>query len=134
MGNHLAIATIAFPASAAPVIYLDTELAKYRDVLTSLTGLGQVFIGSILVAMVTSLPELSTNFAAVRLDPPNPDLAIGNVLGANMLNMFTCQACGWSAPDSTFSAIYLATSHQPDRIAKSHTAERNALLQQLKVD
>jgi cation:H+ antiporter len=46
-------------------------------------------VGSILVALATSLPELSTNISAVRLDPPNPELALGNVMGANMVNMFT---------------------------------------------
>ena len=92
MGGELAIAIVVFLTSAASVIYLGVQLAKYGDALALLTGLGRVFIGSILVALVTSLPELSTNFAAVRLDPPNPGLAIGNVLGANMLNMFTFAA------------------------------------------
>ena len=92
MGGDLAIAVVVFLASAASVIYLGVQLAKYGDALAGLTGLGRVFIGSILVALVTSLPELSTNFAAVRLDPPNPGLAIGNILGANMLNMFTFAA------------------------------------------
>ena len=45
-------------------------------------------MGSVLIALGTSLPELSTNISAVRLDPPNPSLAVGNVMGANMLNMF----------------------------------------------
>ena len=92
MGGDLAIAIAVFLASAASVIYLGVQLAKYGDALAGLTGLGRVFVGSILVALVTSLPELSTNFAAVRLDPPNPGLAIGNILGANMLNMFTFAA------------------------------------------
>ena len=78
-----------FLASAVAVIFFGTRLAIYGDALASLTGLGRLFVGSILLAMATSLPELSTNISAVRLDPPNPALAVGNVLGANMLNMFT---------------------------------------------
>jgi cation:H+ antiporter len=39
------------------------------------------------VALATSLPELSNNITAVRID--NPQLALGNVVGANMVNMFT---------------------------------------------
>ena len=74
MGGDLAIAVAVFLASAASVIYLGVQLAKYGDALAGLTGLGRVFIGSILVALVTSLPELSTNFAAVRLDPSKPRL------------------------------------------------------------
>jgi cation:H+ antiporter len=42
-----------------------------------------------LLALATSLPELSTNISAVRLDPPNPALALGAVFGANMKNVLT---------------------------------------------
>jgi cation:H+ antiporter len=89
MGLDLAIAVGIFLVSAGSVIYFGTQLAKYGDVLATLTGWGRLFVGSILVAMATSLPELSTNISAVRLDPPNPELALGNVLGANMINMLT---------------------------------------------
>ena len=118
MSGDLTIAIIVFLASAASVIYLGAQLAKYGDALASLTGLGRVFIGSILVALVTSLPELSTNFAAVRLDPPNPGLAIGNILGANMLNMFTFAAVALAfggkaflervAPEQSYLALLAA--------------------------
>ena len=84
----LTIALIVFLASAASVVYLGTLLAIYGDALASLTGWGRIFVGSLLIALATSLPELSTNISAVRLDPPNPELAVGTVLGANMYNMF----------------------------------------------
>ncbi|HEU0020859.1 MAG TPA: hypothetical protein VFR55_04200, partial [Dehalococcoidia bacterium] len=89
MGLDLAVATGIFLASAGTVIYFGAQLARYGDALATLTGWGRLFVGSILVAMATSLPELSTNISAVRLDPPNPELALGNVLGANMINMLT---------------------------------------------
>ena len=89
MSGDLAVALAIFLASAVVVIYLGNQLAKYGDALATLTGWGRLFVGSILVALATSLPELSTNISAVRLDPPNPELALGNVMGANMVNMFT---------------------------------------------
>ena len=89
MNGELALGIAVFLASAVSVILLGNQLAKFGDVLASLTGWGRLFVGSILVALATSLPELSTNISAVRLDPPNPELAVGNVLGANMVNMFT---------------------------------------------
>ena len=89
MGTDLAIALIAFAGSAVSVIFLGGQLAKFGDALASLTGLGRLFVGSILIALATSLPEVSTNIAAVRLVPPNPELAVGNIFGANMVNMFT---------------------------------------------
>ena len=92
MGGDLTVAIAVFLASAGVVIYCGTKLAVYGDALASLTGWGRLFVGSLLVALATSLPELSTNISAVRLDPPNPALAVGNVFGANMLNMFTLAA------------------------------------------
>jgi cation:H+ antiporter len=86
-GAGLSVAIIVFAASAVVVILLGVQLAKYGDALASLTGWGRLFVGSILVALATSLPELSNNITAVRID--NPQLALGNVVGANMVNMFT---------------------------------------------
>ena len=89
MGGDLTIALAVFAACAVLVIFCGAKLAVYGDALATLTGWGRLFVGSLLVALATSLPELATNISAVRLDPPNPELAVGNVLGANMLNMFT---------------------------------------------
>ena len=83
----LTVSIPVFLASAAAVIFLGVQLAKYGDALATLTGWGRLFVGSILVALATSLPELSNNITAVRID--NPQLALGNVVGANMINMFT---------------------------------------------
>ena len=83
----LTVAILVFLGSAVAVIFLGVQLAKYGDALASLTGWGRLFVGSILVALATSLPELSNNITAVRID--NPQLALGNVVGANMVNMFT---------------------------------------------
>ncbi len=83
----LLVSLPVFLASAAAVVFLGVQLAKYGDALATLTGWGRLFVGSILVALATSLPELSNNITAVRID--NPQLALGNVVGANMINMFT---------------------------------------------
>ena len=90
--TSFSIAILVFLGSAAAVIFFGTRLAVYGDALATLTGWGRLFVGSILIAMATSLPELATNISAVQLDPPNPELAVGNVFGANMLNMFTFAA------------------------------------------
>ncbi len=88
--QSLPIALLIFLASAAAVIFFGIKLAVYGDALATLTGWGRLFVGSILIALATSLPELATNITVVRLlDPPNPGIAVGNVVGANMLNMFT---------------------------------------------
>lgn len=91
--TQLWLALLVFLGSAAAVIFFGIRLAVYGDALASLTGWGRLFVGSILIALATSLPELAANITAVRLvEPPNPGLAVGNVVGANMLNMFTFAA------------------------------------------
>ena len=62
-------------------------LARFGDALAYLTGWGHLWVGTILVAVATSLPELTVNISAVRIGAP--ELAIANIFGANMLNMFS---------------------------------------------
>ena len=61
MGGELTIALAVFLASAVLVMFCGAKLAVYGDALASLTGLGRLFVGSLLVALATSLPELSTH-------------------------------------------------------------------------
>lgn len=49
-------------------------------------GYSETFIGLTVVAMGTSLPEFATSVAAVRKG--NTDIAIGNVIGSNIFNIF----------------------------------------------
>ena len=88
----LLIPLIVFLASAVSVLFFGTRLAIYGDALAFLTGWGRLFVGGMLIALATSLPELSTNISAVRLDPPNPELAVGDIFGSNMVNMFILSA------------------------------------------
>ena len=49
------------------------------------TGLGESFVGASFLAFSTSLPELATALAAVRIGAF--DLAVGSLLGSNAFNM-----------------------------------------------
>lgn len=70
------------------VIFLSgRKVAKYGDIIAEKTGLGGIWIGLVLIAMLTSLPELFNGISAVRLVDA-PDLTVGDLLGANMFNMF----------------------------------------------
>jgi len=61
MAGELAFPVIIFLISAGSVVFFGIRLAIYGDALASLTGWGRLFVGSVLVALATSLPELSTN-------------------------------------------------------------------------
>ena len=54
--------------------------------LARLFGYSESFVGFTIVAIGTSLPELATAVMAVRKG--NTDLAIGNVIGSNIFNIF----------------------------------------------
>lgn len=60
-------------------------LTRSAEVLAERTGLGENFFGAVFLSGATSLPELSSAIAAVRLG--RPQMAVGDVLGGNMFNM-----------------------------------------------
>lgn len=76
---------VRYLGAAALVIAAAFSLSKSADVIAQATGLGGTFVGTTLVALTTSMPELVTTIAAVRMGAI--DLAVGNVLGSNIFNM-----------------------------------------------
>ena len=63
-----------------------SRLSKYGDVLAEKTGLGRTWIGLVGLAVVTSLPEMVNGISAV-LWVGAPDIAVGTLLGACVLNL-----------------------------------------------
>ena len=57
---------LQFVASAVVIVAAATQLAKYGDVIALRTRLGGMFVGTLLLAGATSLPELLTSINAVR--------------------------------------------------------------------
>ncbi|MCA6215817.1 sodium:calcium antiporter [Ideonella sp. B7] len=62
------------------------QLSRQGEAIASLTGLSRGWIGLVLVATVTSLPELVTGLGAVRVAQA-PDLAAGDALGSCVFNL-----------------------------------------------
>lgn len=77
---------LIFFLSSALIVAAATQLARYGDVIAIRTRLGGMFIGLLLLAGATSLPEMLTSINSISLGEPN--LAAGNLLGSNMFNMF----------------------------------------------
>jgi len=76
---------LVFLLSAAAVIAAGSRLSRDGDVIAEGTGLGGAWVGAILVAGATSLPELATDIYAVRAGDVN--LAVGDLFGSCMANM-----------------------------------------------
>jgi cation:H+ antiporter len=77
---------LRFAANAAIVIIAAMFLPKIGEGIAEATGLGQTFVGSMFIALSTSLPEVVISIAAVRMNAV--DLAIGNLFGSNIFNIF----------------------------------------------
>jgi len=77
---------LQFLATALVIVVAGVRLARYGDVLGEKTGLGRSWIGVVLLAATTSLPELFTGFGATAL-AALPDIALGDVLGSCMFNL-----------------------------------------------
>ncbi|UCB42697.1 MAG: hypothetical protein JSV77_09615 [Dehalococcoidales bacterium] len=81
---------LKFIASLVIILFAGTKLARYGDALAEKTRLGQIWIGLILLAFITSVPELSTGIGAVTLVSDKelaPDLAIGTIMGSCIFNV-----------------------------------------------
>ena len=71
---------------AAIVTTLSVKAAQYVDMIDKSTNLSGAFIGGVMLAAVTSLPELFTSISSVVwLD--SPGLCIGNILGSDFFDV-----------------------------------------------
>ena len=68
------------------IVYSGTKLSKYGDIIAEKTGMGGTWVGVILMASVTSLPELITGISSVTYANV-PNIAVGDVLGSCVFNM-----------------------------------------------
>jgi cation:H+ antiporter len=78
-------ASFEFIASASVIVFAGIRLARSADTIAEVTGLGRMLVGTVLLAGVTSLPELSVSGAAARQGAA--DLAVGNLLGSSLFNL-----------------------------------------------
>lgn len=78
---------LMFVASAVVIVIAGTKLSHYGDQIADLTKLGRLWIGVVLMAAATSLPEVLTTISAGLINAP--DLAAGDLFGAGLSNMLT---------------------------------------------
>jgi len=85
--GHVSLARtyICCAIAVAFVIGAGTWLAFLGDRIADITGLGASFVGSLLIAFTTTLPEFSVSFSALKLGAVN--MAVANMVGSNLFNM-----------------------------------------------
>jgi cation:H+ antiporter len=84
--KEIAMVWFEFIICVVIVIAASNVLSRYADVIAEKTGLGRAWVGAILLAGVTSLPELVSGVTAVTLLNA-PNLAIGGIVGSNLFNL-----------------------------------------------
>ncbi len=77
---------LAFVIITFLLFAVGTQLIIYADAVSEKTNISQLWVGMILLSIVTSLPELVSNLAAVLI-VHQPNLALGNIIGSNIFNL-----------------------------------------------
>lgn len=105
----MAIVIFQFISSALLIVFAGYFLTKFSDRISEITGIGRVFIGGLLLAGATSLPELMVDLKAVEMDLP--DLAVGDLLGSSLFNLLILSTLDFSFPSAfrrtAFSPVFL---------------------------
>lgn len=84
--NDLHINILGFIFCVIVIVFSGTKLSYYGDKIAVLTGMGKAWVGLILMASVTSLPELITGISSIIIiDAPN--LAVGDIFGSCVFNL-----------------------------------------------
>lgn len=101
--KSLSKAVLGFTLAAAVILVVGPFMAHAAENFAKATGLGRTFVGTTLVALSTSLPELVSSLAAIRMK--SFDLAIGNVFGSNSFNMLLLVPLDAVHPGSLMASV-----------------------------
>lgn len=91
---------IGFVVASAVLIAAVPELVGATTEIAEITGLGTGFVGTALLSIVTSLPELLAALAAMRINAF--DMAVGNLLGSSVFNMLAVGLADFFYVDGRF--------------------------------
>ena len=84
--QNLFVIWCALAASLAVIAVAGVRLTRYGDIIAEKSGFSRGWVGLILLATVTSLPELATGLSAVTI-AMTPDIAVGDILGSCVFNL-----------------------------------------------
>jgi len=97
---------LGFVLVCSVIVFAGSRLSGYGDRLAARYGWSGVWAGLVLLATVTSLPEVFAGASAVVVYDA-PDLAVGGVLGSCMFNLFIVSILdGWSGGEPLTARIH----------------------------
>jgi cation:H+ antiporter len=81
------------------ITFSGTRLSRYGDILAEKTGMGRTWLGLVVLAAITSLPEFATGVSAVFwVDAP--DITVGDLLGSCVFNLLILAVVDLLYPES----------------------------------
>lgn len=92
---------VELAACALVIAFAGSQLTHLADAIGEKTGMSASWVGMLMLAAVTSLPELATGISAVS-SADAPDIAVGNLLGSAVFNLALL--------------VFLDILHRPDSI------------------
>jgi cation:H+ antiporter len=102
--DNLYLNILGFIVCAAVIIYSGSKLSFYGEKIADLTGIGKAWVGLILMASVTSLPELITGISSVAIVKA-PDLAAGDIFGSCVFNLLILSVLDARIKQPLFSQV-----------------------------
>ncbi|MCM1028857.1 MAG: calcium/sodium antiporter [Pseudoflavonifractor sp.] len=96
-------ATVWIVAGLAGLIFGGNLFVDGASAIASAMGVSEAVIGLTIVAIGTSLPELATSLVAATKG--KADLAVGNVIGSNIFNVFLVAGAGAVVRPLQFGSI-----------------------------
>ena len=84
--QNLAVIWLSLSACLAVIGFAGVRLSRYGDIIAEKSGMSRGWVGLILLATVTSLPELVTGLSAVTV-ANSPDIAVGDIMGSCVFNL-----------------------------------------------
>ncbi|HBC77886.1 MAG TPA: sodium:proton exchanger [Bacteroidales bacterium] len=102
--SNLFLYILGFATCAGIIIYSGTKLSFYGHKIADLTGMGKAWVGLILMASVTSLPELITGISSVVIIK-EPDFAAGDIFGSCIFNLLILTILDARLKQSLFSVV-----------------------------
>ena len=77
---------LLYIVTAAIVVFVSLKLSDFLNIIDKKSNISGAFLGGVLLAAVTSLPELFSSLTATVFVKDN-NYVLGNVLGSNLFNM-----------------------------------------------
>ncbi|WP_324780351.1 sodium:calcium antiporter [Thiobacillus sedimenti] len=84
--QNIALIWISLLVCLAVIGVAGVQLSRYGDIIAEKSGMSRGWVGLVLLATVTSLPELVTGLSSVTIAGV-PDIAVGDVMGSCVFNL-----------------------------------------------